>query len=152
MKPITRGPTQQGQALGKRSRKALRIIAFERVCTCWHMDVLKLMFLDLNLNWQYCLRICKFLYHLIIIITRWDVYDDSGSSYLCHASEFSHIQLFATPWTIAGQAPLFLEFSRQKYWSGLPFPTPRNIPDPGIEPTSPALVGRFFTTVPPVFP
>ena len=81
------------------------------------------------------------------------MYDDSGSSHPCvHARELSHIQLFATAWTIARQAPLFMEFSRQQYWSGLLFPTQRHIPDSGIEPTSPALVGRFFTTVPPVFP
>ena len=53
-----------------------------------------------------------------------------------------------TPWTIAHQAPLSMEFSRQEYWSGLPFPIPGDLPDPGIEPTSlvsPALAGGFFT-------
>ena len=45
--------------------------------------------------------------------------------------------------------PLLMEFSRQGYWSGLPFHTPGNLPDPGIEPASPALAGGFFTTVPP---
>ena len=44
-----------------------------------------------------------------------------------------------TPWTIARQAPLSMEFSRQEYWSGLPFPSPGDLPDPGIEPRSPAL-------------
>ena len=59
----------------------------------------------------------------------------------------SHVQLFATPWTVARQAPLSLEFSRQEYWSSrLPFPTPGDLPDPGIKPSSPALAGRFFTT------
>ena len=47
--------------------------------------------------------------------------------------------LFATPWTIAHQAPRSMEFSRQEYWSGLPFSTPGDLPDPGIEPTSPTL-------------
>ena len=51
----------------------------------------------------------------------------------------SHVQLIATPWTIAYQAPLSMGFSRQEYWSGLPFPFPGNLPDPGIEPGSPAL-------------
>ena len=60
----------------------------------------------------------------------------------------SHVQLFVTPWTVALQAPLSMEFSRQKYWSGLPFPSPENLPDPGIEPTYPALTGGFFTTEP----
>ena len=51
----------------------------------------------------------------------------------------SCIQLFATPWTIACQAPLSLEFSKQEYWSGLPFPSPGDLPDPGIKPGSPVL-------------
>ena len=50
----------------------------------------------------------------------------------------SRIQLFATPWTVACQAPLSMGFSRQEYWNGLPFPSPRNLPDPGIEPRYPA--------------
>ena len=61
---------------------------------------------------------------------------------------FSHARLFASPWTIACQAPLSMGFSRQDYWSGLPFPSPGDLPYPGIKPTSltsPALEGRFFT-------
>ena len=63
-----------------------------------------------------------------------------------------HVRLFATPWTVARQAPLSLAFPRQEYWNGLPFPSPGDLPNPGIEPTSPvspALAGRFFITVPP---
>ena len=51
----------------------------------------------------------------------------------------SHVQLSVTPWPVARQAPLSMEFSRQDYWSGLPFPSPGDLPDPGIEPGSPAL-------------
>ena len=51
----------------------------------------------------------------------------------------SHVQLFATPWTVACQDPLTMGFSRQEYWSGLPFPAPGDLPDPGIESGSPAL-------------
>ena len=54
-----------------------------------------------------------------------------------------------TPWTVAHQAPLSMEFPRQEYWSGLTFPSPRDFPDPEIKPASPALAGRFFTTEPP---
>ena len=54
-----------------------------------------------------------------------------------------------TPWTIACQAPLSMGFPRQEYWSGLPFPSLRDLPDPGIKPVSPALTGGFFTTEPP---
>ena len=59
------------------------------------------------------------------------------------------VQLFVTPWTVAGQTPLSMAFSRQEDWSGLPFPTPRDIPNPGLEPTStdsPVLASGFFTT------
>ena len=50
----------------------------------------------------------------------------------------SHVRLIATLWTVAHQAPLSLEFSEQEYWSGWPFPSPGDLPDPGIKPTSPA--------------
>ena len=53
---------------------------------------------------------------------------------------------FATPWILACQAPLSMGFSRQKCWSGLPFPPPGDLPNPGIKPMSPELAGRFFTT------
>ena len=51
----------------------------------------------------------------------------------------SRVQFFATPWTVAYYAPLSMGFSRQKYWSGLPFPSPEDLPDPGFEPRSLAL-------------
>ena len=51
----------------------------------------------------------------------------------------SRVPLFGTPWTVAYQAPPSMEFSRQEYWSGLPFPSPGDLPDPGIKPGSPAL-------------
>ena len=55
----------------------------------------------------------------------------------CVLSRFSCVSLFVTPWAEACQAPLFLGFSRQEYWSGLPFPPPGDLPNPGIEPMSP---------------
>ena len=66
-------------------------------------------------------------------------------------SHFSCVQLYATLWTIACQAPLSMESSRQEYQSRLPFPPPGDLPDPGTESVSlafPELAGRFFTTVP----
>ena len=67
--------------------------------------------------------------------------------YVCVcAQSFSRVWLSATLWTVAHQAPLSMGFSRQEYWSGLPFPPPGDLPDPGIEPASPALAGGFFTT------
>ena len=64
-------------------------------------------------------------------------------------SHFSHIQLFASVWTVTHQSPLPMGFSRQEYWSGLPRPPPGDLPDPGIDPTSlksSALAGGLFTT------
>ena len=64
-------------------------------------------------------------------------------------SRFSCVQLFATLWTVALQAPLSMGFPRQEYWSGLSFPPPGDLPNPGIEPASltpPALAAGFFTT------
>ena len=57
---------------------------------------------------------------------------------MCLLSCFSYVRLFATPWTIAHQAFLSMEFSRQEYWSGLPCPPPGDLPDLGMEPKSPA--------------
>ena len=65
----------------------------------------------------------------------------------------SCVSLFVTSWTVARQAPLSMEFSRQEYWSGLSFPTPGDLPYPRIEPeslASPTLAGGFFTTVVPL--
>ena len=52
-----------------------------------------------------------------------------------------HVLLFATPWTVTHQAPLFMGFPRQEYWIGLPFPSPGDLPEPGIKPR---IAGRFF--------
>ena len=61
----------------------------------------------------------------------------------------SGVRLFATPWTVAHQAPLSMEFSRHKYWSGLPFPRPGYLPHPGTEPRSPALQADSLQSEPP---
>ena len=60
------------------------------------------------------------------------------------AQSLSGVQLLATPWTVACQAPLSMGFPRQEYWSRLPFPPPGDLPHPGIKPVSPALAGGFF--------
>ena len=57
---------------------------------------------------------------------------------------------FVTPWTVAHQSPPSVGFPRQEYWSGLPFPPPGDLPDPGIKAASPALAGRFYTTETPM--
>ena len=64
----------------------------------------------------------------------------------------SYVRLFVTPWTVDYQAPQSMEFSRQEYWSGLPFPSPGNLPDPGIKPVSLALQADAFPSEPPEKP
>ena len=61
----------------------------------------------------------------------------------------SRVRFFGTPWTVAHQAPPSMGFSRQEYWSELPFPSPGDLPDPGIEPRSPALQADALTSEPP---
>ena len=76
----------------------------------------------------------------------------SSPKYECVLSHFRDVRIFATLWTVAYQALLSMELSRQEYRSGLPFLSPGSFPDPGIEPeslVSPALEGGFFTTKPP---
>ena len=86
------------------------------------------------------------------ILGCWQCFHEAVFVYICGVcmlSHFSCVQLFVTLWTVACQDALSTEFSRQEYWSGLPYPPPGDLPDPGIEPiflTSPALAGGFFTT------
>ena len=68
---------------------------------------------------------------------------------MCVLSRFSCVQLFATLWTVAHQAPLSVGFSRQESWSGLPFAPPGDLPKPVNELLSPVLAGGLFTTEPP---
>ena len=69
---------------------------------------------------------------------------DNQTSCQEEVKSLSHVRLFATPWTSPS-----MEFSRQEYWSGLPFPSPGDLPDPGIEPRSPALEADTLTSEPP---
>ena len=94
------------------------------------------------------IRARKGLLHCRQILYHWA----TGSTYVCVLSRFSPVQLFATPWTIAHQSPQSVGFSRQEYWSELPFPSPRDLPDPGIEPRSPALQEEALTSEPPEKP
>ena len=65
------------------------------------------------------------------------------------SKSFSCVRLFATQWAVAYQAPPSMGFSRQEYWSGFPFPSPGDLPNPGIEPASPALQADALTSEPP---
>ena len=70
----------------------------------------------------------------------------------CVCWSLNCVQLFASPWTVAHQAPLSMEFSRQECWSGLPFPSPGALPNPGIEPGSPAVQANSLSSKPPQNP
>ena len=65
------------------------------------------------------------------------------------AKSLSRVQLFVTPWTVAHQTPQSTEFSRQEYWSGLPFPSPGDLSNPGIKPRSPVLQADALPSEPP---
>ena len=78
----------------------------------------------------------------------WGTCHSWNQSFCLFVWSLSHAQLFVTPWTAARQAPLSMGLPRQEYWSGLPFLSLGDLPDPGIEPTSPALAGGFFTREP----
>ena len=75
--------------------------------------------------------------------------ESNRSNSIVVVQSLSHVRFFATLRTVACQALLSMEISRQEYWSGLPFPSPGYLPNPGIKPTSPAFAGRLFTAQPP---
>ena len=79
-----------------------------------------------------------------------EIGNDAGQ--LVKVKSLSHLKLFATPWTVAYQAPPSMGFSRQECWSGLPFPSPGDLPDPGIKPRSPALQEDVLPSEPPEKP
>ena len=87
---------------------------------------------------------------IVSLITSFPLFRFLCPSPFLHAQLLSRVRPFATPWqTVACQAPLFMEFSRQEHWNGLPCPPPGDCPDPGIKPkslVSPALAGDFFNT------
>ena len=95
---------------------------------------------------------CVFLFHYLIchyIFTLGICYALVCVCARVRVCSLSRVQLFATPWTVSRQAPLSVGFLRQEYWSGLPFLSPGDLPDPGIKLESPASAGEFFTSEPP---
>ena len=76
-------------------------------------------------------------------------YTGSMSEWVKRVKSLSRVRLFVTPWTVALQAPLSMGFSRQEYWSGLPFPSPGDLPNPGIGPGSPTLQADALPSEPP---
>ena len=100
----------------------------------------------MHISWWYNTMGTHYTYCFILFLSLKSVWNHSISAYML--SFFSRVWLFATLWTIACQASLSMEFCRQVYWNGFPFPPPGDLPNPGIKPMfliSPALAGSFFT-------
>ena len=108
------------------------------------------------------LILCYYYYQSVFLIkqrSNWDKFKETSGIFLaCTFPFLEHAwkcysliraQIFMTQWIVALQAPLSLEFSRQEYWSGLPFPFPGDLPNPGIEHGSPALQAHFLPSKPP---
>ena len=105
--------------------------------------------LDLFLNKQWnSIPVLKTVIENTLIGHRPDI-KSAQSDLISEVKSLSCVQLFATPWTVAHQALPSMEFSRQQYWSGLPFPSPGYLPDPGIEPRSPTLQADSLSSEPP---
>ena len=85
----------------------------------------------------------------LLSLSRWIIWDNLILNMKVKVKLLSRVRLFVTPWTVAHQAPPSMGFSGQEYWSGLPFPSPGNLPDPGIESRSPTLQTDALTSEPP---
>ena len=92
--------------------------------------------------WKQAVAVCLKLLIAILLLLRKGKVKVKMKSLSC-------VRLFATPWTVAHQAPLSMGFSRREYWSGLPFPSPGDLPNPGIKPGSPALQADALSSEPP---
>ena len=104
--------------------------------------------------WNLSLRTAREVPHFSInlkLFQKWCYhFKQIRCSYVCRkVKSLNRVQLFATPWTVALQAPPSMGFSKQGYWSGLPFPSPGELPDPGIEPGSPTLQADSLPSEPP---
>ena len=83
------------------------------------------------------------------ILSSWATTPSTGPGWKWKCYSLSRVWLFVTPWTVAHQAPVSMEFSRQEYWSGLPLPSPGDLPDTEIEPRSPTLQADSLLSKPP---
>ena len=93
----------------------------------------------LDLFTNQCPHVLPLVYLFIVCFTNTDIFPKHTE-----VKSLSHVQLFVTSWTVAYQAPASMGFSGQEYWSGVPSPSLGDLSDPGINPGSPALTGRFF--------
>ena len=92
---------------------------------------------------------CSILFLIYFILLYFNLWHSNQNLIEGSSLSLSRVRLFATPWTIAYEAPTSMGSSRQEYWSGLPFPSPGDLPNPGIEPRSPSLQADALTSEPP---
>ena len=109
-------------------------------------EKIPLQFHSLSTQKCWVINSWAFLEKSIHSFTTWALYKQMNTACLCLRVSCSLISNSEIPWTIARQTPLSMELSRQEYWSGLLFPSPRDFPDPGIEPRSPALQENSLLT------
>ena len=98
-----------------------------------------------------CRKVSVYQFYSSSFILDYPRFSSDINSLLCEvliSQSLCLVRLFATPWTVVQQVPLSMGFSRQEYWSGLPFPSLGDLPDPGIEPRSPALQADSFSSEP----
>ena len=93
-----------------------------------------------------CLWLLCHVWHYLLMLVSSTMNSLAEPHIMVIVQSLTHAHFFEKPWTAAHQVPLSTGFSWQEYWSGLPFSSPGNLPDLGIEPGSPAVAGRFFTT------
>ena len=110
---------------------------FQHLLLCYTIDFVICQISPLSIIPSHCRLVCFLTHSVPKPCTKVKV------------KSLSHVWLFVTPWTVAYQAPWSIEFSRQEYWSGLPFPSPGDLPNPGVEPRSSALQADTLPSEPP---
>ena len=108
-------------------------IIFHYMCVCMCIYIYNIMSQTVGHDWA-----AELIYIYIYIYKYINVHKHTHTYIMC-VKALIHVQLFATPWTVAFQVPLSMGFSRQGYWSGSPFPSPVDLSNPGLEPRCPAL-------------
>ena len=126
--------------------------SFEQTCDQLILLKIHLFFLQRILFPKSCkFNLCKYSHYISWTSFLW-LWKPTGWMHACvhthtHTQSLNHVGPFVTLWTVAHQAPLSKEFSRQEYWSELPFPTPGDLPNPGIKPASLSLSTSKYLTV-----
>ena len=142
---FTRHTRSQGAVWGRQSAPALPEANGQDLCKCVYIHTLEHLSLYKSVlqKLSRCLHTGSYVNICKREMTKCTLY--GYESVKAKAKSLSRVRLFVTPWTVAYQAPLSMGFSRQDYWSGLPFPSPGDLPDPGTEPRFPTLEADSLT-------